>query len=423
MSRAKLAGLLSERVFFLPVLNELGVVEDFLSFHKRTVIPFASPTVGERELRYVTDAVLSGWISSQGKFVREFEEQFADFCGTKYGVAVCNGTSALHLALASLGIGPGDEVIVPALTFVATASAVRHCHAKPVFVDVEESTWNMDPEKIEGVITPRSRAIIPVHLYGMPCRMDRIMDVARRHGLWVVEDAAEAHGAEYQQQRVGCFGLMGCFSFFGNKIITTGEGGMVVTNNAAVNDRLRVLRDHGMNPKHRYWHDVVGYNYRMTNLQAAIGVAQLERWDQIIDAKDRIQQWYDTHIPKNWLDTPRPTSDMRPVCWLYTVLLETRSNSPSRDALLDTLKAEGIDCRPVFCPLPAMQPYFEETWDKRYPVTRIISEQGFSLPSSVEMNGDELGRVTEALGRVLKAASTAEKDSLSRVRFEKGGYK
>ncbi len=226
----------------------------------------------------MTDAVLSGWISSQGEYINSFEKGFADFCGTKYAVAVSNGTVALHLALTALGIKPEDEVIVPALTFVATAAVVRHCHAKPVFVDVETSTWNMDTKKLAAAITDQDQGGIPVHLYGMPCRMDAIMEIAKQKNVWVVEDAAEAHGAEFLGKRVGSWGHAGCFSFFGNKIITTGEGGMIVTDDEELNGRLRILRDHGMNLQRRYWHDVVGYNYRMTNLQAAIGVAQLERW-------------------------------------------------------------------------------------------------------------------------------------------------
>jgi perosamine synthetase len=401
MAREELVALLTERVHCLPVLDAEGIVHDFLFYDKRTMIPLAAPVVGERELRYVTDAVLSGWISSQGKYIGLFEEQFATLCGTNHAVAVSNGTVALHMALTALGIGPGDEVIVPALTFVATASAVCHCHAKPVFVDIEESTWNIDPEKIEAAITPHTKAIIPVHLYGMPCRMDRIIALAHQHKLWVVEDAAEAHGAEYQGKRMGSWGHIGCFSFYGNKIITTGEGGMVVTNDQALNDKLRILRDHGMNPQRRYWHDVVGFNYRMTNLQAAIGVAQLERWEKILATKDQIRQWYDSHISMKHLSIARATPDMRPVCWLYTALLNTSSGEMNRDALLEGLKAEGIDSRPVFFPVPAMPPYFENNWALLYPVTRYVSERGFSLPSSVELNGKDLDRVTEGLNRLL----------------------
>lgn len=401
MAREKLVNLLSEKVYFLPVLNDQGIVEDILAYDQRTTIPVASPAIGERELRYVTDAVLSGWISSQGEYIPRFENNFASFCNTRHGVSVANGTVALHLALTALGIGPGDEVIVPALTFVATASTVKHCHAKPVFVDVETSTWNMNPDKIEQSITSNTKAIIPVHLYGMPARMDAIMDIAKTYNLFVIEDAAEAHGAEFQKQKVGSIGHVGCFSFFGNKIITTGEGGMLVTNDDKLNQKLRVLRDHGMSSQRKYWHDVVGYNYRMTNLQAAIGVAQLERWESILSAKEHIKDWYDAHLSGCNFSKALPTSDMSPVCWLYTVMLKKISGNLSREILLEQLKNEGIDCRPLFIPLPAMPPYYEPEWEKHYPVSKEISDRGFSLPSSVELKDADLVKVTEKVNSLI----------------------
>ena len=246
------------------------------------MIPIAEPLLEEEELNNVMEAVKSGWISSKGKFIPEFEENFARYCGVKHSVATSNGTVALHLALATLGIKEGDEVIVPTLTFIATANAVRYTGAKPVFVDSNPDYWCIDPEKIEGAITPKTRAIIPVHLYGHPCDMEAIMAVAKKHDLYVIEDAAEAHGAEHKGRKVGSFGDIACFSFYGNKIITTGEGGMCLTDDEILAERMRILRDHGMNPGKRYWHDIVGFNYRMTNMQAAIGVAQLEKIDRVI---------------------------------------------------------------------------------------------------------------------------------------------
>ena len=401
MPREELVALLSNRVHYLPVLDEQDNLRDVLFYDQRSMIPIASPTIGELELRYITDAVLSGWISSQGKYINQFEEKFASFCGTKYAVSVSNGTVALHIALTALGIGPGDEVIVPALTFVATANVVRHCHAEPVFVDVSRGNWNIDPDLIEAAITPHTKAIIPVHLYGQPCDMDRIMSIAARHNLWIVEDAAEAHGAIYGGQCVGAIGNMGCFSFYGNKIITTGEGGMVVTNDPVLNEKLRLLRDHGMSRTRRYWHDVVGFNYRMTNLQAAIGVAQLERWDQIIAAKERIQNWYDTQIDHNHFETARPLPKSRAVCWLYTLMLKVGVDEKMRDILLEKLKSLNIDCRPVFYPIPAMPPYFSDNWEQSYPVTSWISNRGFSLPSSVEMVENDLKRTVTQLNELI----------------------
>jgi perosamine synthetase len=405
MSREDLFARLSERVHFLPVLDEQDRVKDILFYDQRTMIPIASPIIGELELRYVTDAVISGWISSQGKYITQFEEQFASFCGVRHAVAVANGTVALHMALTAIDIGPGDEVIVPALTFIATANAVRYCRAVPVFVDVDRATWNIDPDRIEAAITPRTKAIIPVHLYGQPCDMDRVRAIAERHRLRIVEDAAEAHGATFGGRRVGAIGDLGCFSFYGNKIITTGEGGMVVSNDAALDEKLRLLRDHGMSRTRRYWHEVIGFNYRMTNLQAAIGVAQLERWEQIISAKARIQRWYDTQIDHHHLETAQPSPKSEPVCWLYTLMLKDRVDGRVRDLLLDHLKAVNIDSRPVFHPIPAMPPYFEHDWEERYPVSDRISKRGFSLPSSVEMVESDLKRTVAQINGLVETLS------------------
>jgi len=221
------------------------------------MIPVAEPSLGEEELNNVIEAVKSGWVSSKGKFIEEFEENFSSYCGRKYGVATSNGTVALQLALKALGIDKEDEVIVSDLTFIATANAITYCNAKPVFVDSHPDYWCIDPEKIEEKITSKTIAIIPVHLYGHPCDMDAIMDIAERHGLYVIEDAAEAHGAEYKGKKVGSFGDVSCFSFYGNKIITTGEGGICLTDNDELAESMKALRDHAMDPNRRYWHDVV----------------------------------------------------------------------------------------------------------------------------------------------------------------------
>jgi perosamine synthetase len=401
MMREELIALLSDQIHFLPVLDEQDIVRDVLFYDERVMIPIVTPLIGEKELRYVTDAVLSGWISSQGKYISKFEEKFADFCSTKYAVAVSNGTVALHLALAILGIGPGDEVIVPALTFIATANAVRYCQANPIFVDVHSDNWNIDPDLIEEAITSRTKAIIPVHLYGQPCQMDRIMKIAERHHLWVVEDAAEAHGAEYQSCRVGSIGHLGCFSFYGNKIITTGEGGMVVTNEPEFNRKMRILRDHGMNLQRRYWHDVVGFNYRMTNMQAAIGVAQMERWEQIITAKSRMKSIYDKNINFEYFVKAKDLKDSRSVCWLYTLLLKNLSRQGERNRILEHLRYTSIDCRPVFNPLPSMPPYYQENWREKYPVASLIADCGFSLPSSVDLNEKTILHIATVLNEIM----------------------
>ena len=251
------------------------------------MIPVAEPDLSGNELKYVTECVVTEWVSSLGKYVRMFEEQMAASCQRKYAVSTSNGTTALHLALAVLGIGPGDEVIVPALTFVATANAVSYTGATPVFVDAESDYWQLDPARLEALITPRTKAIIPVDLYGHPADMDAILAVAQRHGLRVVEDTAEAHGALYKGRPCGSMGDMSCFSFYGNKVITTGEGGMLLTDDEGWCERARFLRDHAMSKTERYFHPEIGYNYRLTNIQAALGVAQLERLDTFVAIKRR----------------------------------------------------------------------------------------------------------------------------------------
>ena len=244
---------------------------------RRPLIPVAAPVFAGREREYVADCMESGWISSAGKYVELFEAEFAKFCGVRHAVSCCNGTAALHLALAALGVGPGDEVIVPTLTFVATANAVTYCGARPVFADSEAETWNLDPAHVASKITPRTKGIVAVHLYGNPAEMDALRALAHRHGLFLLEDAAEAHGALYRDAHAGSLGDIAAFSFYGNKIIATGEGGMVTTDDDALAARVRLLRGQGMDAERRYWFPVVGYNYRMMNLPAAIGLAQLER--------------------------------------------------------------------------------------------------------------------------------------------------
>ena len=251
----------------------------------RKTIPVSHPVLGGNEKRYVLECLETGWISSIGRFIRLFEDAFGRYCEARHAIACNNGTTALHLALAGLGTGPGDEIIVPTLTYIATANAVRYCGAQPVFADSEPGTMTVDPARIEERITARTKGIVVVHLYGHPADMDPILEVARRRGLFVVEDAAEAHGALYRGRKAGSLGDVATFSFYGNKIITTGEGGMVTTNDAALSERIRILRGQGMDPGRRYWFPVVGYNYRMTNIAAAIGLAQLEQIYRFIEKR------------------------------------------------------------------------------------------------------------------------------------------
>jgi perosamine synthetase len=356
------------------------------------MIPIAEPSLGEEELKNVTEAIKSGWISSKGKFILEFEERFARYCGVKYGVATSNGTVALHLALVALGIGKGDEVIVPTLTFVTTANVVRYTGAKPVFVDSDLEYWCIDPEKIEKKLTRRTKAIIPVHLYGHPCDMDAITDIAKKHNLFIIEDAAEAHGAEYKGRKVGSFGIINCFSFFGNKIITTGEGGMCLTNDKKLAEKMRILRDHGMSPNKRYWHDVIGFNYRMTNMQAAVGVAQLKKIDKFMEEKRQIARWYSEglkDLAENSLIKLHPEMKWaKCVYWMYSILIENGFGM-SRNELMRRLMENGVDSRPFFYPIHVMPPYEKEKKDY-FPIAEDLSKQGLNLPSSTRLSREEV---------------------------------
>jgi perosamine synthetase len=357
-------------------------------------IPVAEPVLTGNELAYVSDCITSGWVSSIGQYVTRFEQEFAHFCGAKHGIATSNGTTALHLALAVLGIGPGDEVIVPSLTFVATASTVVYTGAKPVFADSEPRTWNLDPDDVARKITPATRAIIPVHIYGHPADMDAIKAVAREHNLSIIEDAAEAHGAEYKGQRVGGIGQMGAFSFYGNKIVTTGEGGMLVTNDDDLADKARQLRDHAMSPTRRYWHPTIGYNYRLTNIQAALGVAQMERIEEFIARKRAIAARYCELLHGTpGLSMPVEEPWAKNVYWMFSMLVDENLGI-SRDDLMIHLKTRGVDSRPFFYPIHTMPPY---ATGHPLPVAERVARQGINLPSSVALTDDDIRRIVRAI--------------------------
>lgn len=362
------------------------------------VIPINEPLLGEEELNNVIEAVKTGWVSSQGKFIQEFEQAFARYCGVKHGIATANGTLALHLALVALGIGEDDEVIVPTLTFIATANAVRYTGAKPVFVDSDPDYWCIDPRGIEKAITQKTRAIIPVHLYGHPCDMDAILNIAKRYKLFVIEDAAEAHGAEYKNRKVGSFGDVSCFSFYGNKIITTGEGGMCLTDNDELAHRMIILRDHGMSQSRKYWHDVVGFNYRMTNLQAALGAAQIKKLDEFVSMKRRIARWYSAGMSKMVSDgIVRLHPQMawaKCVYWAYSIALAERID---RNKVIETLGQKLIQTRPMFYPIHTMPPYCSS---ERLAIAEQLSAKGLSLPSSLRLTSAEVTEIIESIAQV-----------------------
>jgi perosamine synthetase len=355
-------------------------------------IPIAEPDIGNEELANVIEAVRSGWISSKGDFILDFENKFSKYFDADFGISTSNGTTALHLALEALDIKTGDEVIVPTLAFIACANVVKYTGAKPVFVDSHPDYWCMDPAKIEEKITKKTKAIIPVHLYGHPCDMDPILKIAKEFDLYIVEDCAEAHGAEYKGKKVGSFGIINCFSFYGNKIITTGEGGMCITNDGELAEKMRILRDHGMSPQKRYWHEVIGFNYRMTNLQAAIGMAQLKKLDKFVEKKRRIARIYNQSLKDvEGLELPPEMPWAKSVYWMYSILV-TNNFRIDRASFIEKLASSDIDSRPFFYPIHTMPPYIE---NKEYPIAEKLSKEGLNLPSSVKLSDDDIGRIIE----------------------------
>lgn len=369
---------------------------------RESIIPISNIVLMNNEEKYVVDAVRSSWISSLGKYVNDFEYNYAAYIAVKHAVSVSNGTVALHLALKVLNIGPGDEVIVPSLTFAASVNAILHAGAIPVLVDSYNDHWNMDPEQVARAVTPATKAIMPVHLYGHPCDMKSILAIAKQHELFVIEDAAEAHGAECMGKKVGSLGHIGCFSFYANKVITTGEGGMCVTNDASLNDRLRKLRDHGMSKQKRYWHEEVGFNYRLTNLNAAIGVAQLEQIDANLLRRSTIASQYEKGIRNiKGLFTFPDSPFGKKIDWLFCLFVNDEYPF-DRNSLLAKLKEYNVDARPTFYPVHMMPPYKDakRTGDLRNSIK--IGLSGINLPLYPSLRENDI----EYIISVLKELST-----------------
>lgn len=362
-------------------------------------IPVAEPLLVGRELEYVTEAVKSGWISSQGKYIIEFEEKFSKYCGAKYGIVTSSGTTALHLALAALDIGKGDEVIIPAFTMIATANAVTYTGAKPVLVDSELKTWNMNIEGIKEKITPKTKALVVVHTYGHPVDMEPILDLAETKGLYVVEDAAEAHGAEYKRRKTGGLGDVGCFSFYANKIITTGEGGIVVTSNEEIAEKARILRAHAFSRDRHFWHRYVGFNYRMSNLQAAIGVAQLENIDKFVEIRRRNAKTYNSLLENvDGVTLPPEAKWAKNVYWMYSILIQNNFGM-SRDKLMEKLEKDGIESRTFFYPIHIQPIYSKLFANEKYPIADELSRTGVNLPSGSTLTQEDIEHVVNSIKR------------------------
>ena len=376
------------------------------------MIPVNEPLFGERELEYVTECVRTGWVSSAGRFINEFEEQWAAYCGRHYGIAVCNGTVALQVAVAALDLQPGDEVIMPTFTIISCALAVIYNDGVPVLVDSDPRTWCMDADHVKERITPRTRAIMLVHMYGHPVDMDPLLDLADEYGLAIIEDAAEAHGAEYLSRRdsnsplwrrCGSFGTLSAFSFYANKLITTGEGGMLLTDDPQLAEKVRSLRNLCFLPERRFYHEELGFNFRMTNLQAALGLAQLERMDEIVARKRWMGQEYTRRLKEiEGLQLPVEKPWARNVYWMYGVVLseETGMDAPQ---FAQRLRERGVDTRPFFLGMHE-QPVFHKRGlflNEHYPVAERIARQGLYFPSGLTLTEEQLMRVCDAVREVL----------------------
>ncbi len=369
------------------------------------MISVSEPFLGKEELKNIIDCVKSGWISSKGDYIKRFEAEFAGFCNLRYGVSTTSGTTALHLALISLGLKKGDEVIIPVFTMVATAFAVLYTGARPVFIDCENRTWNIDTSKIGEAITPKTKAIIPVHIYGHPVDMKPVLKLADKHNLFVVEDAAEAHGAEYNGKRCGSLGDVGCFSFYANKIITTGEGGMVVTNDKKLAEKARLLKDFAHSPKKRFLHTQLAYNYKMTNMQAAIGMAQLRKIDMLLERKRKIAALYHRYLKDiEGLRLPIEENWAKSVYWMYGVLIKDDFGI-SRDNLKAQLLKEGVETRDFFVPMnrqPAIKKLASADKKRKYPVADYISRRGLYLPTGLTLREADILYICDKLRKIQK---------------------
>ena len=385
-------------------ITRIPVIQTDLS---EQIIPVCEPTLGGNEAEYVMDCIKSNWISSAGKFIPVFEEKFAAECDSKYGVACANGTVALHLGLAALGIGLGDEVILPTFTMIATINAVAYTGATPVLIDSEPCTWNMDVEQLADKITSRTKVIIPVHTYGHPVDMDPMMELADKHGIFVLEDAAEAHGAEYKGRRAGGLGHAGGFSFYANKIITTGEGGMITTNDEHLANLCRNLRDHAFSSERHFWHKYMGFNYRMTNLQAAVGLAQTEQMAGFVENRRKNAALYNELLnPIPGIVTPPEAGYAKNVFWMYSILVEDEFGM-TRDELRAYLARRGIETRTFFIPMHLQPIYYNDFKDQRYPVSEMLCERGFYLPSASSLTQTQIKYIVEIVSQAYQEASGA----------------
>lgn len=358
------------------------------------IIPIYKPIISKKTKQYVNECLNSSWISSKGEYIKTFENMFAEKTKIKYATTCCNGTLALHLALMALGIKAGDEVIVPTFTYIASVNAIRYTGATPVFVDCLEDTWQIDPEDISKKVTPKTKAIMVVHLYGHPADMNKICHIAKTNNLFIVEDCAEAFGSKYNNQHVGQFGDIAAYSFFGNKTITTGEGGMVVTNNETLYERVIKFKGQGLADYRQYWHDVLGYNYRMTNIQAAIGCSQLEICDYILLAKRNLAEKYIEHFKNTPISWHKESIDVYHSYWMFSITMDI--NEKTRNKIIDVLlKDKKIETRPLFYPIHTM-PIYSEKYET-HPVSEKLHRTGLNLPSFPELTEKQIKYISKSV--------------------------
>lgn len=360
------------------------------------------PLLGQRELEYVSECIKTGWISSAGTFIDRFEENWAEYCGMNHGIAVCNGTVALELAVEILNLPKGSEIILPSFTIISCAQAITKAGCIPVVVDCEPDTWCMDVEHVELALSEKTKAIMPVHIYGHPVDMDPILNLAEKHKLIVIEDAAEAHGAEYKMQKCGSLGDISCFSFFANKIITSGEGGMILTNNGDTAHRLRYLRNLCFNPRRRFLHENIGHNYRFTNIQAALGLAQLEQIERFLERKREVAYKYTEGLSDLPLKLPVERSWAKNVYWMYGIVLDDSTGLDASN-LAKKLMDRGVETRPFFLGIHE-QPVFRKMGlfeDLSLPITEKLSKQGMYLPSGQAITDEQVEIVIEAVRHTL----------------------
>ena len=390
----------NENIKYIPLIDQDFNLIDIASINKTYRIPILEPDLSGNEMSYVKDCLKTNWISSQGKYVKKFEELFSKIHLGRHAISVSNGTNALHLSLKTLNIGIGDEVIIPNITFAACANAVIQTGAKPVFCEIDSNSWCIKPSEIESLINKRTKAIMIVHLYGQVADIDNIKKITSKYGLYLIEDCAEAIGSRLNGNPVGIFGDVATFSFFGNKTISTGEGGMVLFKNDDFAKKGRILRDHGMNPDIKYWHDYAGFNYRLTNLQAALGLAQLERFETIVNKKILISDWYKSQLEncKEIYKAPVDYEFVKHSNWLFTVIL---NKNLDKDKVIKNLLENGIESRRVFFPLNEMPPYQKCKSSKDLTNSKDISLNGLSLPSSVNLQKDDIAYIVKCLKKVL----------------------